>query len=309
MPTTASLSIADKLLIEAHDFHLCSEFKQGLERLVSPTGRRREDDDHCAFTALVEEGLIQECARDGFEDEGRCRSIYAPSNSGLTRLREIAQARDELVVLTELRLDRPTVNLDRSTPLLAWEVVQGFFYGKRMNEYGSILEEDVPLGYVRAYRLNTKICEVAGHSPHDVLNEIPSLVDYRRLCVCKDGCVADWEDIPSAAGLPAANDDVLLVLDNVKVKAAFLGLGIGTKLIQRMLAIYGGRGMAVLAPFPLQFGGVTDVYGDKGALAEAERSLNKFYRRLGFRQHPIANELMVCELTSTNTSTVWSYPL
>lgn len=293
-----SQSERDQLLAEAHDHHLVTGFFGTQELLLAP--RRpvpRYEPAQLAFSDLLHRGLVHECGRDGFDDGLRCRSIYAPTTAGMARLRDIALEMDGAVRLTEVKWQDSTFSLAWEEGHSLWEVYQGTIAGIVENDAGATTADETVVAEVGVFRLNGAITSASGISLAEAVHCLPELQSYGELPIDKNHRTVDFDELPAALGLGSASSANVIILDRIKIKAAFLGLGLGAQIIRRLLLLLGaGGGIAVLAPFPLQFGGRTDVATDENAYQAAVDSLRRYYSGLGFVAHKGAAGLMVCDL-------------
>lgn len=147
------LSPAASLLYEAHDQHLVTGYFGRDELLLSPDKfTQRSAPAQRAFRYLIDEKLVHECGRDGFESE-RCRSIYAPSNAGMQLLRDIALSLDIEVDLTEGRWGNPASQLIWNHAHQVWDSYQGSVYGHIVDTSGRASDEQVEVAEVAFHRL------------------------------------------------------------------------------------------------------------------------------------------------------------
>lgn len=293
----SSSSITDTLLAEAHDEHLVTGFFDGAEKLLVKGSRMpRTSSWQKAFWSLLEDNLIHECDRRGLEGTSGAQAIFAPSSAGLERLREIALDKDVSVVLTQARWNPEPVHLDWPDPLMCWEVCQGQILGDILSENGAIIVDGAVLAEVGLYRLNSALCEVSDVDIASALESHPDLQSYQSLGRDSNGYPIPPDELFSSVGLPSAQLSNLVILDRLKVRAEYIGLGLGAQIISRLFLLYGqGGGLGVISPFPLQFGGGC-LKASCEAYKAASDSLQRYYRRLGFSLHPSDPSLMVCDL-------------
>lgn len=291
-------SRTDLLLAEAHDNHLVTGFFSGSEKLLEYKKRMpRTDAWQKAFSWLLENELIQECAREGFDDSDYSRAIFAPTSEGLEYLRDLALGEDLGVTPTQARWVDEPVHLDWPDALMAWESYQGEILGDVRDANGVIIGEEVVLAEVGLYRFSASLGEACRLELAQALDGHPELQSYQALARDESGCTIALEDLPAFAGLPNAGSSTLVILDRLKIRSHFLGLGLGAQILRRLFLRYGpGGGVGVITPFPLQFGGRSDIKEMTDAYAAAEESLRRYYQRLGFAPHPSHPSLMVCDL-------------
>lgn len=293
-----SNAIANTLLAEAHDDHLVTSFFEGEEKLLAKGCRApRGGVWQKAFWSLIDQGLIHECDRRGLDAVGQAQAIFAPTCDGLEVLREQALDKDMNVALSLARWNEEPVFLDWQDPLMCWEVYQGQILGDVVDDNGSIIVGSAVVAEVGLYRLSVTLCDALGVGLAQALESHPDLQSYQSLGRDSDGAPILFDDLMSSVGLAGGRPANLVILDRLKVRADFIGLGLGSQIISRLFLRYGqAGGVAVLTPFPLQFGGCLKT--DNESYINAEDSLRRYYRRLGFTRHPTEPELMVCNLAS-----------
>lgn len=296
LPTSDTLTKA--LLAEAHDSHLVTGFFSGEEKLLTKGCRTpRGGAWQKAFWSLIEQGLIHECDRRGLDAVGQTQAIFAPTCEGLNLLREMALDKDLTVALTLASWNEEPVFLDWQDPITCWEVYQGQILGDVIDEDGSVMVSSAVVADVGLYRLSVTLCEALEVSLAQALESHPDLQSYHPLGRDSDGTPVSFDDLMSSVGLAGGRPANLVILDRLKIRADFIGLGLGSQIISRLFLRYGqAGGVAVLTPFPLQFGGCLKT--DNEMYLNAERSLRRYYRRLGFASHPSEPELMVCDLAT-----------
>ena len=176
------------LLSEAHDHHLVTGHFGRDELLLSP-GKftRRSAPEQRAFRTLVDEKLVHECGRDGYESE-RCRSIYAPSNAGMQLLREIALSMDIEVELTEGRWGNQASQLCWGHAHQVWDTYQGSVYGRFVDISGRVTEEQVEVAEVAFHRFNGAVAKA---TVVELMTSINSMHELQNYGVFQGSCRVD----------------------------------------------------------------------------------------------------------------------
>lgn len=288
----------DRLLAEAHDFHLTADTSSGTAKLqVRKSHSLRSDIWQRAFSALEGEGLIHECVSSSHGGAAPCRAIFSPTSAGLDRLRELALASDQSVLLTQARWNEEPNHLSWQDTLSAWDSYQGEILGDIEGLSGKIESEGLVVAETGFYRLNTAVAYSKGFELSDLIDEHPSLQAYQGLVRGKAGEVLSLRDIPQAFGISGEGALSVIILDRLKISAQFIGLGLGAQILRRLFLRYGqGGGVCVISPLPLQFGRHADRVRDQAAYKAAEESLRRYYGRMGFIPHPYDSTLMACSL-------------
>lgn len=140
-------------------------------------------------------------------------------------------------------------------------------------------------GYVRLYYVDWERSDVEdwGITEFDVFDDRSALLSEMYLAIYRDR----HANVRRSIGRPTYRS--ILIVDELRIASDYRGRGLGTCVMDRVLDILGRRaGIVAVKPFPIEYvrtSGEGNLRDDPAYIKEL-RSVERFYRRLGFRRVP-----------------------
>lgn len=289
------LNIKDELLCYAYDRFLAAKLlSDGAPKLTTTFSDISGEDAQSAFEVLIAESLIFQGKMTTQGDGEVC--IYLPTSKGLDEVRAISCNADFDVDITGFSIVEQPTHLQWDSPEQVaqhsrWVITADVFTSK-----GSRAIQNVEIADVGFYHITKNVLDESGIELSEVFDSADmSLFDNPAFD--DEGNAVGIDELPELLGLPKAAICSILVISEIKVASAFIGMGLGRKILKKLIqreTPCGGVGL--LSPFPLQYMAGCSSAKDSDDQDVSTQALKSYYASLGFVVHPHFPSLMVCDL-------------
>lgn len=285
-----------ELLALCHDHHLVTTFRKGLEVPLHPNSREALSDvQTCVFFDLIDQKLIHEIARDGFDNDCGCTAFFSPTQAGMDVLRRHAEELGEAWTLSRIEWSEFPEVIDLSDPSSLVQNISGKVIAVREDSFE---EDDALAGEFNLLRIN-RLSLIASHADFEsAIGACSEAQPYRDVFLDEH----DWLSIEEFGERFSSSGDrwgTIILLDYLKMHSRFIGLGLGQQMIQKiLLQCAPGGGVVVITPFPLQFMGRGDIDAGSEDYENALDRLKRYYFGIGFCPHDRNPEIMFSDIES-----------
>lgn len=275
----------------AHDHQIVTAFREGSEVALYPLSRIvMPKKAQITFIQLLEEGLLHEVSREGFGASAACSALFSPTSAGMDMLRENSQENSREWIPSRIDWKEVPEMIDWSDPSLVVESFRGNVIG--FDQEASSDEDHVLAGF-NLLRINRTVLVAEEYDLQVVFESTGELQPYQSLAKNNAGEWLDLSDFGEKFCSEGECWGTLILLDHIKVRSAFIGLGLGETVIAKVLSHCApGGGIVALTPFPLQYLGRGDIAPDDKGYRQSVVTLKRFYERMGFRELSNDSEVM-----------------